>query len=908
MEQTLNILVVDDDEVDRLLFQRVLRASGIQASITEVEDCAGAIAHLEASSFDCIFLDYRLPDGDGLELILQIRQLGTTLPIVVLTGQGDERIAVELMKSGASDYLVKSSLTPDNLAQTLRSVTRIYQAEAQVALTQARLRQSEERFRSLVQYSSDIITILEPDGTISYESPSIERILGYLPDELLGKRLQDFVHPADQEIVAKVLAEAIAQPRTPLYAEYRIQHAEGSWVYLDTVSNNLLANPSIQGIVINSRDISQRKRAEDSLRFLVEANTILSSSLDYATALENLVRLAVPRLADWCAIDANPPGEGLQRLAVAHFDPAKEALLWEIQQRYPASPDAEFGYPKVLRTGETDYQLTLSLESLAGEIQDADHHQLLEQINCRSYICVPLRVGDRVLGSLLFVMSDSGRLYEPEDITLFQDLAYQAALAVENAQLYQQAQEASENLRRAILVLGERQRQLQTLQRLTTLLNQRLADLPGLLQVMVDAMCDAIPGAQFGLIVLHNAQNWLLQLTATAGSGVDRFETNDSLRVGDGLLGQIFLTGESRLIIGKEHRPKLLGAEVASICAVAIESAQSGRLGVLSIGNWLNDYAFDEDDRQLLLAFGEQAAIAIDNAQLINALEEREERLAVQNDLLAQQNWELEQQRHRIQQQNIQLLEAARLKSQFLATMSHELRTPMNAIIGFSQLLLRQRQSPLSNQQTDAVERILNNGKHLLALINDILDLSKIESGRLDLEMEEFNVVNLARATMDELRSLADQKRLALNLQSDLSDPMIVNDRARLRQILVNLLSNAVKFTETGSVTVQLQSRGVDRISLSVTDTGIGISQADLKHIFEEFRQVDQSLRRRYSGTGLGLAIVDWLVRIMDGTIRVESEEKKGSCFEIELPRCVSPPPPAKVQSWAQTRQSRVIT
>ena len=191
--------MVDDDEVDRLLFQRVLRASGIQADVTEVEDCAGAIAYLEASSFDCIFLDYRLPDGDGLELILQIRQLGTTLPIVVLTGQGDERIAVELMKSGASDYLVKSSLTPENLGQTLRSVTRIYQAEAQVALTQARLRQSEERFRSLVQYSSDIITILEPDGTISYESPSIERILGYLPDELLGKRLQDFVHPAKGE-------------------------------------------------------------------------------------------------------------------------------------------------------------------------------------------------------------------------------------------------------------------------------------------------------------------------------------------------------------------------------------------------------------------------------------------------------------------------------------------------------------------------------------------------------------------------------------------------------------------------------------------------------------------------------------------------------------------------------------
>jgi two-component system sensor histidine kinase BarA len=158
-------------------------------------------------------------------------------------------------------------------------------------------------------------------------------------------------------------------------------------------------------------------------------------------------------------------------------------------------------------------------------------------------------------------------------------------------------------------------------------------------------------------------------------------------------------------------------------------------------------------------------------------------------------------------------LEAARLKSQFLATMSHELRTPMNAVIGFSQLLLRQRQNPLTPQQVDMMERILNNGKHLLTLINEILDLSKIEAGRLDLKLEAFNLVTLVRATIEELRSLADEKHLALQVHTDLQNPNAINDSVRLRQILVNLLSNAIKFTETGSVEVEVKEISTRSIS-----------------------------------------------------------------------------------------------
>ncbi|HEY9845790.1 MAG TPA: ATP-binding protein, partial [Candidatus Caenarcaniphilales bacterium] len=389
---------------------------------------------------------------------------------------------------------------------------------------------------------------------------------------------------------------------------------------------------------------------------------------------------------------------------------------------------------------------------------------------------------------------------------------------------------------------------------------------------------------------LYNRQRNLLELTAKAGSGAEKFHLKTAANeAGHTLLNQVFLTGQSQLIqgalAGHDPQPSELPAVT---CAVAIESAQAGRLGVLAIGNWEDPAAFDEENRALLVAFGEQAAIAINNAQLINALEEREERLAAQNDILARQNRELERQQHQIQLQNLQLLEAAQLKSQFLATMSHELRTPINAITGFSQLLLRQqRGSTLSSSQTDMVERIFNNGKNLLTLINDILDLAKIEANHLALNPEKIDLVQLVKTTMAELCALATQKNLVLQLDAELQDPYIVNDINRLRQIFINLLGNAIKFTDSGSVQIVVRELASDRLVLVIQDTGIGIAPGDLKHIFTEFWQVDQTTTRKYPGTGLGLAITGQLVRLMKGTIRVESDLGQGSTFEVEFPRHV---------------------
>ncbi len=269
-------------------------------------------------------------------------------------------------------------------------------------------------------------------------------------------------------------------------------------------------------------------------------------------------------------------------------------------------------------------------------------------------------------------------------------------------------------------------------------------------------------------------------------------------------------------------------------------------------------------------------------------------RLSDKNRQLERINHELETKQQQIYRQNLQLQEVSRLKSEFLATMSHELRTPLNAIIGFSQILLNGKKGALNETQQDMLSRVLSNGRHLLELISDILELSKIEAGRLDLEPRSMDLVDLVEATVEELRSLVNQKKLDLTVDIALTNPIVINDPTRVRQVLINLLSNAIKFTLKGSITVLIKplpaasgiARGRDeKILLSVADTGCGISELDQPYIFEAFHQSDQKTNRHHAGTGLGLAITYSLVKMMHGEITVESQIDKGSTFQVEIPR-----------------------
>jgi PAS domain S-box-containing protein len=404
-------------------------------------------------------------------------------------------------------------------------------------------------------------------------------------------------------------------------------------------------------------------------------------------------------------------------------------------------------------------------------------------------------------------------------------------------------------------IMIEQQKRMSILQRLTNLINQQLQDLDVLLESIVEATSDAIAWVEVCVLALFDGSGQRLVFSATRGLPPG-FEPPDGYTLDqENLLTRVFLEGiPIEIKTGESH----LVAEmpVQSALCVPIESNRSGRLGVLAIAHTSLSRAGSREDSNLLASFGVQAAIAIGNAQLINQIEA----------------------------QNAQLMEATQLKSQFLANMSHELRTPMNAIIGFSQVLLRQRRDPLTPAQLDMVERILRNGKNLLELINDILDLSKIEAGRMEPQPEYFHVNELIAHTCESLQPLAASKSLSFTFHNDLGNCTMYQDPLRLKQVLNNLISNAIKFTDRGSVAVTLKTWDADRIAIAVQDTGIGIEPEFQRAIFEQFRQVDQSSTRRYGGTGLGLSITEQLIRLMGGEIIVASEVGVGSTFTAVLP------------------------
>ncbi|MBI5454070.1 MAG: MCP four helix bundle domain-containing protein [Deltaproteobacteria bacterium] len=281
-------------------------------------------------------------------------------------------------------------------------------------------------------------------------------------------------------------------------------------------------------------------------------------------------------------------------------------------------------------------------------------------------------------------------------------------------------------------------------------------------------------------------------------------------------------------------------------------------------------------------------AVSIENyyATLEKKVEERTEALKVANEELSTKKQELET-------ANLELLEANRMKSQFLANVSHELRTPLNSIIGFSELLQEKAFGDLNERQFQYVEYVHSSGAHLLQLINNILDLSRIEAGRMELSTEDFSIMEVLGELLGNIRPMAHERNITMECKTVPASPKLHADRAKFKQIMTNLISNAVKFNvDGGRVTVDwdiseepLGMKMERFVVFKITDTGIGIKDEDKGKLFKEFEQIDSSITREYGGTGLGLVLTKRLVELHNGSIWVESEAGKGSTFFVRLPQ-----------------------
>lgn len=363
-------------------------------------------------------------------------------------------------------------------------------------------------------------------------------------------------------------------------------------------------------------------------------------------------------------------------------------------------------------------------------------------------------------------------------------------------------------------------------------------------------------------IVEETGFNALLK-EATGVAGAEMKKQGHSLQLNEkSIVGTVAAKGEAVIVNNVSENP--LHAFNPLLPETQAEAAIPLKIGTRVIGvidiqaKEIN--AFSEDEISVLQTLADQIAVAIDNAR----------------------SFEISQ------QAVMEMREADRLKSQFLANMSHELRTPLNSIIGFSRVILKGIDGPVTELMQQDLTAIYNSGQHLLGLINDILDSAKIEAGKMELAFDEVNIQDLTHSVLSTMSGLVKDKPIDLRQLIDPETPTVRADTIRVRQVMINLLSNAAKFTEEGAITVEvgpyITDEGGKLVKVSVTDTGPGISPEDQEKLFQAFSQVDASPTRKSGGTGLGLSICKQLINMHGGEIWVESKEGEGSTFHFTLP------------------------
>jgi PAS domain S-box-containing protein len=385
-------------------------------------------------------------DGRHLDLL---RRLGTTSRMIVPLRARDQTYGVISFSLTRPErrYAPADLALAEELAR--RAALAIDNARRYQALSL-----SEQRYRSFVQQATDVIAVVGPDGLLQYVSPSVESVLGFPPESLVGVRTSTLVHPDDRDKVWEVARNVVQKPRINRKVEVRLRHADDSWRTLELSVTNLFSDPAIQGVVINLHDVTERQRSEEDERFLADAGTLLATSLDYDTTVSQLPELAVPRLGDWCVVDVVDEEGSIRRTAVACHDPIVARALEELPRLAPIGQGSTHPVAVALRTGEPVILAEFSRD-MSRVARSAEQVALLTAIRTRSLISVPLLLHDRRLGVITFGYLDSDRRHDQREQSLAKRFADRATLAIRSANLYHEAQAALTEVQRALNLRDE---------------------------------------------------------------------------------------------------------------------------------------------------------------------------------------------------------------------------------------------------------------------------------------------------------------------------------------------------------------------------------------------------------------------------------------------------------------------
>ena len=495
----------------------------------------------------------------------------------------------------------------------------------------------------------------------------------------------------------------------------------------------------------------------------------------------------------------------------------------------------------------------------------------------RSWAGAPIHVRSKIV-AFLALNTSKPNVYKQSDAARLTAFAGQAAIAIQNAQLYEQLQ--------------KRVDEQVTLNKISNAVTSTL-ELQKTLTIITDETTRLLEVDATSVVLLDEEQG---DLVFAAASGVaSEFVLGKRLALGQGILGWVAANGKPVLVSDAKRDERHFvdfddesGFQANSILSVPLQT-KGQTIGAIEAINKLTG-PFNDDDLRLLTLLSGPLASAIENAQLYEKAQEEianrtkaEAELEMERALLTRR---VAERTADLSTANAELARAARMKDEFLASISHELRTPLNAILGISEALQEEVYGEMNEDQIQSLRSIEESGRHLLSLINDILDLSKMEAGKLDLEIRPVSIEAVCHASLRLIKQNAHKKRLKVHSTIDTSVNTIQADERRVKQILVNLLSNAVKFTlEGGEIGLEVTGDSKNKqVYLTVWDTGIGIAQEDISRLFRPFVQLDSRLSREYTGTGLGLSLVYKMVELHGGTVAVDSKLGEGTRFTVSLP------------------------
>ncbi|MEG4504818.1 PAS domain S-box protein [Microcoleus sp. F6_B4] len=896
----------ETSQLDRQLKSEIAKCQQVEATLQEKQDFLKAILHnVQAGIVACDaegiltvfnqaakdfhgvpqqpvppeqwaqYYDLYLPDGktpmntEDIPLFQALQgHKVRDVEMMIVPQQGTARL---LLATGQA--IIAANGEKQGAVVVMHDITKRKQAETA-------LREGEAQLSSIFQTIPDGITILDSSGQIIAANRAAESILRLTRSEIVERGYNDPSwlitnvegHPFPEE---ELPFARVMQTGEPVYGiEHAINHADGTRRILSINASPLFnAEGQIINIIAAFSDITERKQTEDERvqlvqeqaaravaensqqqsAFLAKVSAVLSSSLDYEQTLQSVAKLAVPYFADWCSVDLlNDDDRTIDRVAVAHCDPEKVIFGWELAQRFPRHLDDGYGIAKVIQTGQVEIGIEITDEQLVAAVSNAEYLEIIRGVGLKSCIIAPLQARGRVLGSITFVFTESDRRYRLEDIALAEDLAQRAAIAIDNARLYNETQQAK---LAAELAANRTARLLAVM----TALSESLTSAQ-VAQVIIEQGMSAL-GASCGLVAVLNQEASELEIIQAIGyEHAGEFPRSFSIHA-PYPLAEAVRTGQPAWLETIENRiaryPDLAQAyaKVGSKAWISVPLLVEGQaVGGLSL-SFATVPQLSESDRAFVLALAQQSAQSIDRARLYES--ERQARAQAEA--------------------------ASRIKDEFLAVLSHELRTPLNPILGWTRLL---RRGTLDSGKTAVgLETIERNAELQVQLIEDLLDISRILQGKLNLYSSPINLKTTLKAAIETVSLAAEAKKIQIQTQLEPYVGDVLGDATRLQQVVWNLLTNAIKFTPTGG-RVEVELKTIDSCAqIQVRDTGKGIKPEFIPYVFDTFRQADSSITRTFGGLGLGLAIVRHVVELHGGTVKAESfGEGQGSTFTVTLP------------------------